>query len=100
MTRRRRIDGALSETPETHDFVKLGHPEKSRLRVASESETNRPPPARSVLVPLTTRLQSATSNALRRAYLEQKLASKRPDTQQEIVESALQEWLRRQGFLS
>lgn len=51
------------------------------------------------LVPLTTRLQPATSAALRRAYLERKLAGAVNATQQEIVEEALQSWLRSSGFL-
>jgi hypothetical protein len=50
-------------------------------------------------MPLTTRLQPRTANALRRAYLEQKLARREPATQQEIVEAALQAWLTLNGFL-
>ena len=34
-----------------------------------------------------------------RAYLEQKLQREKPDTQQEIVEEALGNWLSRRGFL-
>lgn len=53
-----------------------------------------------VLVPLTTRLQPRTADALRRAYLERKLAGRRDAKQQEIVEEALTIWLREHGFLS
>lgn len=52
-----------------------------------------------LLVPLTTRLQPRTANALRRAYLEQKLKGHTPATQQEIVETALEDWLRRHEYL-
>ena len=52
-----------------------------------------------VLVPVTIRLQHRTAQALRRAYLEQRLKHAKPDTQQEIVEEALGDWLSRQGFL-
>jgi hypothetical protein len=52
-----------------------------------------------LLVPLTTRLQPKTANALRRAYLEQKLRRRLPATQQEIVETALSEWLRHHGYM-
>ncbi len=52
-----------------------------------------------VLVPVTIRLPHRTAQALRRAYLEQRLKYAKPDTQQEIVEEALSEWLSRQGFL-
>lgn len=51
------------------------------------------------LVPITTRLQARTAEALRRAYLEQKINRREPATQQEIIELALQEWLRTNAFL-
>jgi hypothetical protein len=51
-------------------------------------------------MPITTKLQYATVQALRRAYLEQKLNHATPDTQQEIVEFAVQDWLKKHGFLS
>lgn len=52
-----------------------------------------------ILVPLTTRLQPRTADALRRACLEQKLARKSPHSQQEIVELAVTQWLAENGFL-
>lgn len=52
-----------------------------------------------ILVPLTTRLQPRTAEALRRACLEQKLACRTPNTQQEIVELALDRWLNEHQFL-
>jgi hypothetical protein len=52
-----------------------------------------------VLVPVTIRLPHRIAQSLRRAYLEQRLKHSKPDTQQEIVEEALSEWLFKQGFL-
>lgn len=52
-----------------------------------------------LLVPLTIRVQHRTANALRRAHLEQRLNHSKPDTQQEIVEDALSDWLAKRGFL-
>lgn len=52
-----------------------------------------------LLVPVTIRLPHRTAQALRRAYLEQRLKHAKPDTQQDIVEEALGDWLSRQGFL-
>ncbi len=46
-----------------------------------------------LLAPLTTRLQPATSAALKRAVLEQRLNGRNPATVQEIVEQAVGEWL-------
>ncbi len=50
------------------------------------------------LVPITTKLRRRTYQALRRAYLQQKLRQRQPATQQEIVEYAVVEWLSRNGF--
>lgn len=52
-----------------------------------------------LLAPLTTRIQPETADALKRAYLEQKLRRRRPATQQEIIETALSDWLARNGYL-
>lgn len=51
------------------------------------------------LVAVTTRLKSRTADALRRAYLEQKLQRREPATQQEIIEEAVQHWLRQHAYL-
>lgn len=51
-----------------------------------------------ILVPLTTKLRRRTVQALRRAYLEQKLHGRKPATQQEIIEEAVGEWLSQNGF--
>lgn len=59
-----------------------------------------PPTVGRLLVPVTTRLQLTTANALRRAFLEQKLKRAQPATQQDIVEAALQVWLLRHGYLT
>lgn len=52
-----------------------------------------------LLVPVTIRLQHRTAQALRRAYLEQRLKHAKPDTQQEIAEQALVEWLESNDYL-
>ena len=52
-----------------------------------------------VLVPITIRVQHRTAHSLRRAHLEQRLSNSKPDTQQEIVEDALSDWLGKHGFL-
>lgn len=51
------------------------------------------------LVAITTRLKSKTADALRRAHLEQKLHRHKPDTQQDIIEAAVQHWLIQHAFL-
>lgn len=102
---------AHSVKPETVSNPEPTPKREKRLTSSNRNSSARVPTANSVpeqeersliegvLVPLTTRLQPKTADALRRAYLEQKLQRRRPATQQEIVEAALQGWLRKEGFL-
>lgn len=52
-----------------------------------------------MLVPITTKLRRKTVQTLRRVYLEQKLRSARPATQQDIIQEAVEYWLKRNGHL-
>jgi hypothetical protein len=49
--------------------------------------------------PLTTRLRADLAGALKRASLERQLAGQEPHTVQEILEEALEPWLRHHGYL-
>jgi len=49
---------------------------------------------------VTTRLRRDTNERLTEAALRQKLKKERPNTRQDIIEEALQEWLRRHGYLA
>ncbi len=51
------------------------------------------------LIPVTVRLRPEIAGALKRASLERQLAGEELFTQQEIVEEALEPWLREEGFL-
>jgi len=84
--------GAFNDSGETERKRKRRSPSRSEAPAASEVLSL-------VLVPLTTRLQHKTAQALRRAYLEQRLQHMKPDTQQEIVEEALLDWLERNDYL-
>ena len=76
----------------------------SRRRPNSRQSRNRPNATvempHSWKVPITIKLQYSTAQALRCAYLEQKLKHSTPDTQQEIVENAVQIWLQLNGYLN
>ena len=52
------------------------------------------------LIPVTIRLRPEISSALKRASLERQLHGEDLFTQQDLVEQALEPWLRQQGFLS
>ena len=51
------------------------------------------------LIPVTVRLRPEIAGALKRASLERQLSGEDFYTQQEIVEQALEPWLRQQGYL-
>jgi hypothetical protein len=50
-------------------------------------------------VPLTTRIRTDFANALQRASLTRKLEKQEPNTVQDILEEALEPWLRKHGYL-
>jgi hypothetical protein len=50
-------------------------------------------------VPLSTRIRSDYSAALKRASLERQLAGVEPNTLQDILEQAVEPWLRSNGYL-
>ena len=50
-------------------------------------------------VPLTTRIRADYAAALKRASLERQLAGTHPNTVQEILEEALDPWMRAHGYL-
>lgn len=126
MVERRSLGDAI--TPEKLAFIKGGEskvsPEPEKVKViekalqpAEESkplenkakrskrstrEEQEPEPAdvlNQILVSITNRFQHRTVQALRRAHLERKLKNIQPNTQQEIIEMALQEWLTERGYL-
>jgi hypothetical protein len=49
--------------------------------------------------PLTTRIRSDFGAALKRASLERQLSGTKPNTLQDILEEALEPWLRKNGYL-
>lgn len=73
---------------------------KGQRRVSREEQEPEPTEVlNQMLVPITNRFQHRTAQALKRAHLERKLKNIQPNTQQEIVESAVQDWLKDHGYL-
>lgn len=93
-------DVPISSSPELR--TQRGRPRRNATSMEKAGEVQPDHHAVSVLdemlVPVTTKLRRRTVQALRRAYLEQKLRDLTPATQQEIVEQAVSEWLKRNGF--
>ena len=50
-------------------------------------------------VPLTTRMRSEYADALKRASLERQLKKVEPNTLQDILEQAIEPWLRSNGYI-
>lgn len=50
-------------------------------------------------VPLTTRVRADLAHALKRASLERQLQNVQPNSVQDILEAALEPWLRANGYL-
>jgi hypothetical protein len=50
-------------------------------------------------VPITTRIRSDLATGLKRASLERQLSGETPNTVQDILEQALEPWLKEKGYL-
>jgi outer membrane biosynthesis protein TonB len=83
-------------------------PTKPKSKPAAEEPTSTsapdvaPEPAPEQILgrsPLTTRLRSDIGTALKRASLERQLAGQTPYTVQDILEEALEPWLKDRGYL-
>ncbi len=51
-------------------------------------------------VPISTRIRDDFARALKRASLERQLEGKEPNTLQDILEEAIEPWLKANGYLS
>lgn len=77
-----------------------------KAKPADSAAASEPHPAKTpaggsaTRVPLTTRIRSDYAAALKRASLERQLSGIIPNTLQDILEEALQPWLRDNGYLS
>lgn len=117
MTTKRRslTDGLKSKKPDPKTeaaFVsgKAGTKPTHQDKPASTEAPAAPPDARNAVQetpttqphgrsPLTTRLRTDLADALKRASLERQLSKMTPNTVQDILEEALEPWLRRNGYL-
>jgi hypothetical protein len=95
------VDRAVEER-----FVYAGTPragEDTPPQTAAPTAEAAPPqpPAGKPLgrVPLTTRVRADLATALKRASLERQLSGLSPSTLQDILEQALEPWLRANGYL-
>jgi hypothetical protein len=89
----------------TIDLVRIATepkgPEATEVKTkrSSRAQTSSQPLHSKVTISVTTRLEQRTADALRRAHLQQKLKGSQPETQQEIIQIAVQAWLREHDYL-
>lgn len=102
MTRRQLVDGLKQfgvTDPEAASRVIAG---EGAEPARPESDRATAPPlaaAAPVRVPFTSKLRQDWAHALKRASLERQLGGERPHEIQEILEAALEPWLRAHGYL-
>lgn len=73
-------------------------PAETRLRTPGKPRHKIPLAEQIILENVTTRLHRETNERLTEAALRQKLKKQTPATRQDIVEEALREWFRKQGY--
>lgn len=91
----------IETASESVESTKIAEP-RVRRKTARRINSDIPVPSDvldQVLVPVTIRLPHKIAQALKRAYLEQRLKHALPDTQQQIVEEALEVWLDKMEYL-
>lgn len=98
MAERRSLTEGLKATP-TVDVLKEKsfvygdkEPAKPVTPVAPAPTLNR--------VPISTRIRDDFARALKRASLERQLEGREPNTLQDILEEAIEPWLKANGYLS
>jgi hypothetical protein len=74
---------------------------KEKWEGAEQAPAIPPPPVAALAgrMPLTTRIRSDLATALKRASLERQLSGEKPNTVQDILEEALEPWLKDRGYL-
>lgn len=105
MTQRRSLIEGLKETPtvdpEREKAFVLGQKAvKPPEPAAAPTQAATAPKAGAARVPLSTRIRGDYSAALKRASLERQLAGIAPHTLTDILEQAIEPWLRDNGYLT
>lgn len=99
MAERRSLTEGLKATPPPIDTG------KEKAFVFGDKEPARPAaPVTQVAalnrVPISTRIRDDFARALKRASLERQLEGREPNTLQDILEEAIEPWLKANGYLS
>jgi hypothetical protein len=102
--RRKLVEGVTLDPAIEKEFVRSGssrpaEPEPLTADAAAPKASNRNAGTSVSRSPLTTRIRSDYATALKRASLERQLQGIEPNTILDILEEALEPWLRNNGYL-
>lgn len=102
MGERRSLTEGLKATPPVdtavaRDFI---HGGKSPPAPVTAKEIKPAAPQASSRAPISTRIRADFAAALKRASLERQLSGTEPNTLQDILEQAIEPWLRSNGYIT
>lgn len=101
-TRRSLVAGITPDPKVEKEFIRSGQPKSAAAAEPAADATREAKQTAAKTVsrsPLTTRVRSEFATALKRASLERQLKGEVPNTLQDILEEALEPWLRNNGYL-
>jgi hypothetical protein len=96
MTERRPLTDGIKPPPPPVDAQREREFVHGTKATASTAPTSATPHNR---VPISTRIRAEYADALKRASLERQLNKQEPNTLQDILEQAIEPWLRNNGYL-
>jgi len=104
MAERRKLVAGIKPDPALEqDFIRGKLPRADAAQPVADQPAPREAKARAAnpvgRAPLTTRVRADFAAALKRASLERQLSGTTPYTLQDILEEALEPWLRKHGYL-
>lgn len=106
MAERRTLIEGLEQTPEVDPDVERAivfqkkPPRNGEGTTQTVAVTTAPPSTATARAPISTRIRADYAAALKRASLERQLAKVEPNTISDILETALEPWLKANGYLS
>ena len=104
MAERRSLAEGLKATPKVDTAIAREFVYEGKGDVASPADIKpqaaTPPVPVINRVPISTRIRDDYAKALKRASLERQLKGVEPNTLQDILEQAIEPWLRANGYLS
>lgn len=100
MQDRRSLVEALKQTPAVDPRVEKEFVFQAKPPALSEPTPSTPSPSTVSRSPISTRIRSDFAAGLKRASLERQLAGIEPHTLQDILEEAIEPWLKTNGYLA